>query len=258
MKPPCTSRTAVSFSSNTRAATSAGRGRPRMTPLPPQSAWRCGSSVSTQNTCSFSSKTAATPSSLPVSCRERQLLKKYFTAKSTCCSFEASYAVAMHMPEKLQPGPLAGQISFFAPVSLFFFFFLIFIITTMRNIDLHPMNYFFLAAAFFAFHLLLAYLVDHVSIHLSFIICSLVSIFLVISYLRLVVNMRFALLEAGGAQFVYLVLFSYAFFFEGFTGLAVTIGAIVTLFVVMQLTARLSWAEKFSGRRVGATSADGR
>ena len=61
---------------------------------------------------------------------------------------------------------------------------------------------------------------DHVSIHLSFIICSLVSIFLVISYLRLVVNMRFALLEAGGAQFVYLVLFSYAFFFEGFTGLA--------------------------------------
>src|SRR6267143_3662742 len=173
-------------------------------------------------------------------------------------SLLTSYAVAMHMPEKLQPGPLAGQISFFAPVSLFFFFFLIFIITTMRNIDLHPMNYFFLAAAFFAFHLLLAYLVDHLSIHLSFIICSLVSIFLVISYLRLVVNMRFALLEAGGAQFVYLVLFSYAFFSEGFTGLAVTIGAIVTLFVVMQLTARLSWVEKFSGRRVSATSADGR
>ena len=173
-------------------------------------------------------------------------------------SLLTSYAVAMHMPEKLQPGPLAGQISFFAPVSLFFFFFLIFIITTMRNIDLHPMNYFFLAAAFFAFHLLLAYLVDHLSIHLSFIICSLVSIFLVISYLRLVVDMRFALLEAGGAQFVYLVLFSYAFFSEGFTGLAVTIGAIVTLFVVMQLTARLSWVEKFSGRRVSATSADGR
>ncbi|HYR91038.1 MAG TPA: hypothetical protein VE422_43680 [Terriglobia bacterium] len=166
-------------------------------------------------------------------------------------SLLTSYSIAMHMPEKLQPGPLAGQISFFAPVSLFFFFFLIFIITTMRNIDLHPMNYFFLAAAFFAFHLLLAYLVDHVSIHLSFVICSLVSIFLVISYLRLVVNMRFALLEAGGAQFVYLVLFSYAFFFAGFTGLAVTIGAIVTLFVVMQITARLSWAEKFSRRQIG-------
>ena len=90
----------------------------------------------------------------------------------------SGYQIGMAMPEKLQPGPLAGQISFFAPVSLFFFFFLIFIITTLRGIDLHPMNYFFFAAAFFAFHLLLAYLVDHISIHVAFIICSqLVSVF---------------------------------------------------------------------------------
>src|SRR5215470_7773228 len=104
--------------------------------------------------------------------------------------------IGMVMPEKLQPGPLAGQISFFAPVSLFFFFFLMFIITTLRNIELHPMNYFFLATAFFAFHLLLAYLVDHMSIHLAFVISSIVSVFLVVSYLRLVVGMRFAAVEA--------------------------------------------------------------
>ncbi len=61
--------------------------------------------------------------------------------------------------------------------------------------------------------------------------------------LRLVVGARFAVLEAGGAQLVYLVLFSYAFFFKGFTGLTVTIGAIVTLFVVMQMTARIRWSE---------------
>jgi inner membrane protein involved in colicin E2 resistance len=155
--------------------------------------------------------------------------------------------IGMTMPEKLQPGPLAGQISFFAPVSLFFFFFLMFILTTMRGIELHPMNYFFLATAFFAFHLLLAYLVDHISIHAAFVICSAVSIFLVISYLRLVVGMRFAAVEAGTAQFIYLVLFSYAFFFKGFTGLAITIGSIVTLFVVMQMTGRIKWAEKFAG-----------
>src|SRR5688572_4197349 len=65
----------------------------------------------------------------------------------------SGYQIAMAMPEKPQPGPLAGRISFFAPVSLFFFFFLMLIITTMRGIDLHPMNYFFLAAAFFSFHL---------------------------------------------------------------------------------------------------------
>ncbi|HKS76787.1 MAG TPA: inner membrane CreD family protein [Terriglobales bacterium] len=150
------------------------------------------------------------------------------------------------MPEKLQPGPLAGQISLFAPVSLFFFFFLMFIITTLRGIDLHPMNYFFLATAFFAFHLLMAYLVDHISIHAAFVICSLVSVFLVVSYLRLVVGIRFAAVEAGIAQLIYLVLFSYAFFFKGFTGLAITIGSILTLFAVMQMTGKIKWAEKFA------------
>ncbi len=161
-------------------------------------------------------------------------------------SLLSGFQIGMVMPEKLQPGPLAGQISLFAPVSLFFFFFLMFIITTLRGIDLHPMNYFFLACAFFAFHLLLAYLVDHISIHTSFIICSAVSIFLVVSYLRLAVGMRFALVDASLAQFVYLVLFSYAFFFKGFTGLAVTIGSIVTLFVVMQMTGRIRWSERFA------------
>ncbi|HEY3167622.1 MAG TPA: inner membrane CreD family protein [Candidatus Binatia bacterium] len=160
----------------------------------------------------------------------------------------SGFQIGMVLPEKLQPGPLAGRISYFAPVSLLFFFFLMFIITTLRKIELHPMNYFFLACAFFSFHLLLAYLVDHISIHAAFVICSVVSLGLVISYLRLVVGMRFAAVEAGLAQLIYLVLFSYAFFFKGFSGLAVTIGSIITLFVVMQITGRIRWSEKFAAR----------
>jgi inner membrane protein involved in colicin E2 resistance len=158
----------------------------------------------------------------------------------------SGYQIALVMPEKLQPGPLAAQISFFAPVSLFFFFFLMFIITAVRGIELHPMNYFFLAAAFFSFHLLLAYLADHVSIHAAFVAASAVSVFLVVTYLRLVVGVTFAFREAALAQLLFLVLFSYAFFFEGFTGLAITIGSIVTLFITMQMTGRIKWAETFS------------
>src|SRR5882762_4332227 len=63
----------------------------------------------------------------------------------------SGFDIALKMPQKLQPGPLAGRISYFAPVSLFFFFFLVFILSTLRGNDLHPMNYFFLACAFFAF-----------------------------------------------------------------------------------------------------------
>jgi inner membrane protein involved in colicin E2 resistance len=151
--------------------------------------------------------------------------------------------IGIVMPQKAQPGPLAGEISSFAPVSLFFFFFVMLLVTTIRKIDLHPMNYFFLAASFFAFHLLMAYLVDHISIHWALVICSVVSVFLVITYLRLVTGLRFAALIAGGAQLVYLVLFSYAFFFRGYTGLTVTIGAIATLFIAMQLTGRVRWSQ---------------
>jgi hypothetical protein len=164
------------------------------------------------------------------------------------------YGIGMVMPQKLQPGPLAGRISFFAPVSLLFFFFFLFVITSIRDVDLHPMHYFFLATSFFSFHLLLAHLVDHISVHLAFLISSAVAIFLVISYLRIVVNPRFAWREAALSQFVYLVLFSYAFFFKGFTGLAITIGAIASLFVAMQVTARINWRER---RKIIAQSVAG-
>jgi hypothetical protein len=61
--------------------------------------------------------------------------------------------------------------------------------------------------------------------------------------LRPVLDLRFAVVDAGLTQLIYLVLFSYAFFFEGFIGLAVTIGAILTQFVVMQMTGRIRWEE---------------
>lgn len=156
--------------------------------------------------------------------------------------------IGMILPQKLQPGPLAGQISFFAPISLFFFIVILLVISVIKKIEIHPVHFFFLSAAFFAFHLLLAYLADQISIHLAFITAACVSIFLVVSYLRIILGLRFALMQAGVAQFVYLVLFSYAFFFKGLTGLAITIGAVVTLFVMMQLTARVNWSEVFSAK----------
>jgi hypothetical protein len=153
--------------------------------------------------------------------------------------------IAMVMPQKLQPGPLAGEIAVFAPISLFFFIVVLLVIGIVKGVELHPMHFFFLAAAFFAFHLLFSYLVDQVSIHAAFAIAAVTSLALVISYLRVVFGSRFAFFAAGTAQLVYLVLFSYAFFFKGLTGLAITIGAVVTLFVLMQATAKVEWGAVF-------------
>lgn len=157
--------------------------------------------------------------------------------------------IGMITPQKVNPGPFVSRITFLAPISLFLFFFLMFIITTLKEIKIHPMNYFFIAAAFFSFHLLMAYLADHIDIHVALVLSSIVSIFLVISYMRLVTGTRFAFLETGISQFVYLVLFSYTFFLTGYTGLAVTILCIVTLFIIMQLTGRIDWDKQFNINR---------
>src|SRR4029077_17982195 len=43
--------------------------------------------------------------------------------------------IAMSLPEKLQPGPLASQIASFAPVSLFFFIVVLLTIGVVRDVD---------------------------------------------------------------------------------------------------------------------------
>jgi hypothetical protein len=63
-----------------------------------------------------------------------------------------------------------------------------------------------------------------------------------------VAGVKFAVFYAGLAQLVYLIGFSYAFFFTGWTGLTVVIVAIVTLFVLMQTTGRLNWNEVFAAK----------
>ena len=63
--------------------------------------------------------------------------------------------------------------------------------------------------------------------------------------MRLVVGSKFAYFETGLSQFVYLVLFSAAFFLQGYTGLTITALVVVTLFVVMQFTAKVDWEKQF-------------
>jgi hypothetical protein len=156
--------------------------------------------------------------------------------------------MGMTMPTPVQPGPLAASMTFSAPISLGLFMVWIYALGLLKGVDLHPINHLFLAATFFSFHLLFSYSSDHLPVEAAFALSSVVSLFLTISYLRLVAGPRFALIEAGVAQFVYLVGFSLAHFWEGFTGLTVTLLGIVTLFALGQLTGRIRWTEVFAGQ----------
>ena len=167
----------------------------------------------------------------------------------------SDFDIGVQMPSKLNPGPLASRMSYFAPVSLLFFFTTLIVLGAVNDRNVHPMHYFFLGASFFSFHILFAYLVDHLLLELSFLIAAIVSMALVASYLFRAAGSRFAL-WVSGAQFVFLVLFSYAFFFEGYTGLVITIGAILTLAIMMQLTAKVDWTEVFRKKEPKSQAAD--
>lgn len=155
--------------------------------------------------------------------------------------------MGMVMPQRIQPGPLAAEMAFSAPISLLFFMAWIFVLGQLKGVEVHPINHLFLAAAFFSFHLLFGYTADRLPVEQAFALASVVSVLLVVSYLRLVVGPRFALVEAGLAQLLYLVGFSLAHFWEGFTGLTITVLGILTLFALMQLTGRIRWAEVLRG-----------
>jgi len=105
------------------------------------------------------------------------------------------------------------------------------------------MNYFFLATAFFAFHLLLAYLVDHISSTQPMVISSVVSVALVVSYLRLVV--AYVLRRSKQAPPSSSIWCSSLMHFSGKDSPASPSPSfpIVTLFAVMQATGRIKWSE---------------
>ena len=153
-------------------------------------------------------------------------------------SLVASAPISVELPQKLNPGPLAARITFFAPVSLLFYFFVVVLLAERRGHQLHPLSWFLIGCAFFADHLLFAYLADHLPLWAALGLSSGASVALVVTYAQWLVGWRFAVREMGLAQLVYLVGFSLTFMLRGFTGLSIAVGAVLTLALMMQVTGR--------------------
>ena len=152
----------------------------------------------------------------------------------------AAQSIGMEMPKLLNAGPVASRIAFYAPVSLLFFLTIVMLMGALKGAPLHPMHVFFVCAGFFSFHLLFAYLVDLLPLLVSFAIATVTSLALVCGYLRAVGgNTLFKV--ALPAQLAYLVLFSLSFFFDGLTGITLTVCAVLTLGLLMVLTAKVDW-----------------
>ena len=156
--------------------------------------------------------------------------------------------IGLIIPNKLNPGEIITRVSFFAPVSLLFFFVVLLMFSVMLKTKLHPMHFFFLAATFFSFHLMFSYFSDQLDIYLSFGISAVVSLILTVTYMRLISSKKMAFIYAPVIQIIYLIIFSFSFFFDGTTGIIVTICAVITLFILMQVTGKINWDEEFKGK----------
>lgn len=60
---------------------------------------------------------------------------------------------------------------------------------------------------------------------------------------------------AAAGQIFFLVLFSYSFFLKGITGLTVAVGSVITLAILMKVTAHVDWDKVFAedGRKSAAS-----
>ena len=118
------------------------------------------------------------------------------------------------------------------------------LVSGLKGVPLHPMHVFFISAGFFAFHLLFAYLVDLLPLIPSFGISAACSMLLVCGYLK-AVGGKMLLKIAFPAQAIYLVLFSASFFIDGLTGITLAVLGVITLALLMFLTARIEWKTFF-------------
>jgi hypothetical protein len=166
--------------------------------------------------------------------------------------------IGVIIPERLNPGPLTSRITYFAPVCLLFFFVMVAAINIIYKVEIHPMHYLFVAAGFFAFHLLLSYMVGIINIHVAFIVSAVVSVTLVTSYMYTALKGEIPLKIIIGGQLFYLVLFSYTFLLKGVTGLTIAIGSVATLAVMMKVTANVDWNEVFAKPKPGTPCDIGR
>ena len=153
--------------------------------------------------------------------------------------------IGLIIPNKLNPGEIITRVSFFAPISLLFFFVVLLMFSVVSKISLHPMHFFFLAATFFSFHLMFSYFSDQLNIYLSFAVSAIVSLILTVTYMRLISPKKMAFVYSPIIQFIYLIVFSFSFFFDGITGIIVTICAVITLFILMQATGKINWDSEF-------------
>lgn len=156
--------------------------------------------------------------------------------------------IGITMPRKGNPGPLLVDMCMAAPAGLFLFLLVVGTFSLVFEGNLTEIHFAFLGAGYFCFHGLFLYLGDHLPLSIAFTVSAATALFVNVSYARKVSSDEFAFKRLLPALVLYLVLFSSAFLKEGMRGLPLVILAILTLHILMQVTANYEFAPKVASQ----------
>jgi hypothetical protein len=142
-------------------------------------------------------------------------------------------------------GKLFSKIFFYAPLTIALFLAFLLIFTAAKGIRLHPMHYCFITAGFFVFYLLGSYAVTYIHVLAAILLSLAVSSAITWYYARIIgkgKNLEKIIILCLA---VFQWFFSAAFFFPEHTGLLITLASIAALVVLMKITAKTEWEDKW-------------
>lgn len=142
-------------------------------------------------------------------------------------------------------GKVASKLFFYAPLALLLFTGFLLIMNAAKDVRLHPMHFLFLMTGFFVFYLFGSYIISfvHILLGIGLALGLSTGIMLYYAYLIRKGDEFFQSVAFGTAMFQWI--FSIAFFFPAYTGLMITLAAIISLVALMRATATIDWENKW-------------
>lgn len=142
-------------------------------------------------------------------------------------------------------GAVASKLFYYSPLSLGLFTGLLLIMGIAKQTRLHPMHFLFLMTGFFIFYLFGSYVIGLLHILIGIFLALLLSTGIMLYYAYLIKRGRDLIYNVGFGAGMFQWIFSIAFFFPAYTGLLITIAAIIAFVVLMHSTAKVDWEHKW-------------
>lgn len=142
-------------------------------------------------------------------------------------------------------GKIASKLFYYAPLALLLFTGFLLIVNAAKGVRLHPMHFLFLMTGFFVFYLFGSYIISFVHILLGIGLALALSTGIMLYYAYLIRKGDEFLQSVAFGAAMFQWIFSIAFFFPAYTGLMITLAAIIALVALMRATAAIEWEDKW-------------